>query len=307
MTMPGAARFVERTSCIQCGGNRLTELCSGRYDEGLVKTIIESDPWGEHPAPFLVGHRWVYVRCDDCAQAFHRSVLSPEWNERRYTRWMTQEAIAAFEAKIITPQTVLRYGTTHAMHALRIERLTRTIRGADPVRVLDFGCGYGAFLSMCAAFGFDGTGVDRSLARRGHGVYKILPEISDVQGLQFHALTLFEVLEHLDDPMAVLSQLVKLVAPGGVLVLETPDCEGVDRIETMAQFRKIAPMEHINGFTAKTLTSFAKRVGFERIRAPVAWVTADGNRVVKSMAKYALAPVRRDSTQQYFTKPRTAR
>src|SRR5689334_13411717 len=81
-----SAKFRERHECIGCGSVRLDEVCSGRYDEGPVEQFIASDPWGEHPAPFLVGQRWSYVRCNDCEQAFHRYILTPEWNERRFSR-----------------------------------------------------------------------------------------------------------------------------------------------------------------------------------------------------------------------------
>jgi 2-polyprenyl-3-methyl-5-hydroxy-6-metoxy-1,4-benzoquinol methylase len=295
-----SAQFAERSACINCGRERLEEVCSGRYDEGPVEAFIASDPWGEHPAPFLIGKRWAYVRCEECSQAFHRYILTPEWNERRFSKWMSQEAIAKFESKLRTPTRLLGKGINHAMHAMRLEALTRDLRGDQPLRVLDFGCGYGDFLSVCASFGFDATGVDRSTARRENAVVEILPEISELRGRNFHALTLFEVLEHLDNPRGVMEELAPLVAPGGVLVLETPNCDGVTRIETRQEYLKIAPMEHINGFTPATLQAFAERLGFKRIKPPTAWVTADLGRVARNLMKGILSPVRKDTTQQYF-------
>lgn len=46
---------------------------------------------------------------------------------------------------------------------------------------------------------------------------------------QFHTLTLSEVMEHLDDPRSLLKELATLLLPGGILVLEAPNCEGGDR------------------------------------------------------------------------------
>jgi len=87
------AAFVERIACISCGSSELLELSAGRFDEGVLNRFIEEDPWGEHPAPFLRGQRWSYVACQDCGLAFHRNILAPEWNERRFSKWMSQEAI----------------------------------------------------------------------------------------------------------------------------------------------------------------------------------------------------------------------
>ena len=296
--MESSAEFVERTTCIQCGSPRLAELSSGLFNEGAVAKFIDEDPWGEHPAPFLRGKRWSYVRCNRCSQAFHRLILAPEWNERRFSRWMTQEAIEAFERTIHTPERRFETTIAHAAHVVRIEEMTREVRLGERLRLLDFGCGYGEFLSMCALFGFDATGVDRSAAKREHGKFPILASLDEVQGT-FHAVTLFEVLEHVDEPLALLQRLSSRLVSGGVLVLETPNCEGVTGIETRDDYLKIHPLEHINGFTPSTLQSLAERAGFLRVDPPSAYVTTSLTRVARNVAKRVL---RREQTQQYFIK-----
>jgi SAM-dependent methyltransferase len=298
------AEFVERRACISCGSKKLRELASGRFDEGAVGRFIAEDPWGEDPAPFLKGRRWSYVACQECELAFHRNILAPDWNERRFSRWMSQKAIEAFEKVYMTPEHNFRTGTEYTAHVLRIEKLTRELRGPHPVRVLDFGCGYGGFLSMCALYGFDACGVDRSSAKRDNNRFsRVFAEIDDVVSMApFHALTLFEVLEHLDDPHGLMLRLCELLAPGGILVLETPDCSGVRQIETREEYARIHPLEHINGFTPETLERFAGRLGFEPVSRPIACVTTDVNAMAKAMAKTGLRPLVRQTTQQYFRK-----
>jgi SAM-dependent methyltransferase len=304
MEVIASAEFVERVACISCGSGKLQELASGGFDEGAVQRFIAEDPWGEHPAPFLRGQRWSYVSCGDCELAFHRYILSPEWNERRFSRWMSQEAIEAFEQVFKSPASDFRTAAEYTAHVLRIEKLTRELRGPRPVRVLDFGCGYGGFLSMCALYGFDAYGVDRSSAKRDNNRYsKVFAEIDDVAGMApFHALTLFEVLEHLDDPRALMLQLRDLLATGGILVLETPDCSGVRAIETRDDYAKIHPLEHLNGFTPETLGRFAARLGFEPVAKPMTCVAGDWNRMAKSAAKSLLRPLAGQTTQLYFRK-----
>lgn len=298
------AAFAERIACISCGSSKLLELSAGRFDEGALKRFIEEDPWGEHPAPFLRGQRWSYVACQDCGLAFHRNILAPEWNERRFSKWMSQEAIEAFEKHFKTPTYEFRKATDYTAHVLRIEQLTRDLRGSEAPRVLDFGCGYGGFLSMCSMYGFDAHGVDRSSAKRDNNSFsKVFAEIEDVAGMApFHALTLFEVLEHLDDPHGLMLRLRDLLSTGGILVLETPDCSGVRNIETRYDYNKIHPLEHINGFTPETLKRFAVRLGFAPIARPVVCVTSDLRKIVKTVAKRLLSPLRKPTTQLYFRK-----
>lgn len=298
------ARFTERQACIGCGHATLDELSAGRFDQGAVQRFIEADPWGEHPAPFLRGQPWSFVSCRACGLAFHRRILDPVWNERRFARWMSQQAIDAYEQRIRTPEGEMRKGSTFTAHVLRIERLTRGLRGNRAPRVLDFGCGYGSFLAMCALYGFEAYGVDRSAARRGNNRYgQVFAEIDEVAHLApFDALTLFEVLEHLDEPQPLLARLATLLAPGGILVLETPDCSGVRGIETRSDYDKIHPLEHINAFTPKTLAEFATRLGFEPLRPPAAYVSTEWGRLARTLAKQVLAPLRPATTQLYFRK-----
>ena len=298
------AEFFERVACISCGSGKLKELSAGRFDEGALKRFIELDPWGEHPAPFLRGRSWSYVACQDCGLAFHRNILAPEWNARRFSKWMSQEAIEAFEKRFKTPAYEFSRAAEYTAHVLRIEQLTRVLRRSEAPRVLDFGCGYGGFLSMCSMYGFDAYGVDRSSAKRDNNRFsKVFAEIEDVARMApFHALTLFEVLEHLDDPHGIVLRLRDLLCTGAVLVLETPDCSGVHSIETRYDYDKIHPLEHINGFTPETLKRFAVRLGFAHIDRPAAWVTSDHRKVVKTAAKGLLGPLMRPTTQLYFRK-----
>ena len=299
-----SATFTERSACVSCGNVSLQELSSGQFDQGAVGRFIDEDPWGEHPAPFLRGQSWSYVGCRACGLAFHRRILSPEWNERRFSKWMSQEAIAAFEAPRKSPERAVRKGKSLTAHALQIEKITRGIRGSAPVRLLDFGCGYGEFLTVCTGFGFEAFGVDRSSARRDNGSFaKVFSEMEDVRHLApFHALTLFEVLEHLDDPRELVIRLRELVALGGLLVLEVPDCSGVKDINSRSDYAKIHPLEHINGFTPETLKGFAGAIGFEPIATPIACVTADLKKIATTTAKRLFAPFMKPTTQQYFRK-----
>src|SRR3990167_2854177 len=110
------AQFVERTTCISCGSTRLMELSTGLFNDKPLCDFISSDPWGENPAPYLMGKRWSYVQCNDCGQAFHKYILAPDWNERRFSQWMTQEAIEAFGRPFKTPEKVFSKAVQYTKH-----------------------------------------------------------------------------------------------------------------------------------------------------------------------------------------------
>ncbi len=281
-------------------------MSGGLFDDSPLHDFISADPWGESPVPYLHGKRWSYVRCDECGQAFHRHILDPDWNERRFSQWMTQEAIETFERGLKTPDKLFEKAAQNTRHVLQLEQLTRNLRNGAPVRILDFGCGYGEFLALCELYGFETYGVDRSSAKRDNGRFRrVVPEIDDLResGISaFHVLTLFEVLEHLDDPRSLLEALREYLVTGGILVLETPDCSGVDGIRTREDYLKIHPLEHINGFTAATMRQLAERLGFAPISKPVSHVTSSPVRVAKTEIKRVLGGALKRTTQQYFRK-----
>lgn len=302
------AEFVERANCIACGSANLVEVASGRFDEDPLRGFIENDPWGDPPMPYVAGAQWIFVRCGDCSTRYQRRILSPEWMEKCYSEWVTQEAMEKFLASQNAPQRWFEKGRQHVSHVLRLEKLTRSIRGGNAVRVLDFGCGWGEFLAMCDRFGLEGYGVDFAPDRRKQGHVLIYPGIEDLKSdlrgkvSQFHVVTLFEVLEHLADPLVVLKSLHELMAPGAVLVLETPDCTGVEGIQSMEDYRAIHPLSHINAFTPQSLRTIAGNAGFIPVNSGVAQVTCDLKRVIKTEAKRALEKFLKPTTQQYFRK-----
>jgi 2-polyprenyl-3-methyl-5-hydroxy-6-metoxy-1,4-benzoquinol methylase len=109
-----------------------------------------------------------------------------------------------------------------------------------------------------------GVGVDRSSARHDKAGVDVGDSIYELDGQPFHAITLFEVLEHLDDPRGILEMLRGHLVPGGILVLETPDCSGVSGITTMHDYACINPLDYINGFAPATLRSSAEGSGFRQ-------------------------------------------
>jgi SAM-dependent methyltransferase len=287
------AQFNTRTACITCGSANLKQVSDGLFDQGPLRDFLSADPWGESPVPFLAGKPWAYVQCD-CGQRFHKYVLTPEWNDINFSRWMSPEAIAEFER---TRGAMKFERAAHFVkHTLQLESLI----DARPIRVLDFGCGNGEFLTLCHQFGFETTGVDRSTARRDKAGH-VLASIDELGDRTFHAITLFEVLEHLEEPATVLATLRKHLLPGGILILETPDCTGVERIESRHEYDAIHPLQHINGFTPETMRSIAERHGFKAVSKPVSHVTASPVKVAKTEARRLLGKVLKPTTQQYFT------
>jgi SAM-dependent methyltransferase len=117
-----------------------------------------------------------------------------------------------------------------ARRRIVLHRLRKEIgRHDEPLRLLDVGCGAGGMLDHLREFG-DVTGVDpapaavRYAAGKGADVrFGTLPDdLPFTTSEHFDVITLLDVLEHIDDDVASLRALHRLLVPGGLLLLTVP-------------------------------------------------------------------------------------
>ncbi len=101
----------------------------------------------------------------------------------------------------------------------------------DSRRLLDAGCGVGEFLAAARQRGWEADGIDLSplLAGRarqaapGADVAVGAFEDAELPAGAFDAVTLWDVIEHVLDPAAVVARARDVLRPGGVLLVCTPD------------------------------------------------------------------------------------
>ncbi|MFL6720796.1 MAG: bifunctional 2-polyprenyl-6-hydroxyphenol methylase/3-demethylubiquinol 3-O-methyltransferase UbiG [Sphingomonas sp.] len=104
---------------------------------------------------------------------------------------------------------------------------------------LDVGCGAGLLAEPLARLGAEVTGIDASpeliAVARDHAAatgLKIDYRAGDVAALggQFDLITCMEVVEHVADPASFVKAVAKRLAPGGLLILSTPNATGWSRL-----------------------------------------------------------------------------
>lgn len=97
-------------------------------------------------------------------------------------------------------------------------------------RLLDVGAGHGLMLDEARRRGFDVIGLELSATAAAHAreilgltVHEQTLEAAELEPGSFDAIVLTDVFEHVSDPLAVLARCHELLAPGGALMLSTPD------------------------------------------------------------------------------------
>ncbi|HUQ31043.1 MAG TPA: methyltransferase domain-containing protein [Pyrinomonadaceae bacterium] len=109
-------------------------------------------------------------------------------------------------------------------------------RAPDSLRVLDVGCGNGSELALpLARCGFQVTGIDidaasiehaRQLAADLANAEFICLDVAELKAKAFDIVILSEVLEHLTEPRTLLSNSVRHLSEGGVIIVTVPNGYG---------------------------------------------------------------------------------
>lgn len=118
----------------------------------------------------------------------------------------------------------------------------RSFKPLEGKKALDVGCGAGLLAEPLARLGASVTAVDAAseliaaakLHAEGQGL-DIDYRASTVEALdeQFDLVTSMEVIEHVADPQAFVSSLAARLAPGGLLILSTPNKTGLSKLLTI--------------------------------------------------------------------------
>ncbi len=131
-----------------------------------------------------------------------------------------------------------------------------------PGRLLDVGCGAGAFLERMRAFGWAVTGLEfaADVARRveqrtGISVHTGTLPHPDLEPESFDAVTMWQVLEHVQNPRQTVEAATKLLRPGGLLVIEVPNIESRSFAEFGEHWRGLELPRHFQHFSPKTLSA----------------------------------------------------
>jgi SAM-dependent methyltransferase len=169
------------------------------------------------------------------------------------------------------------------------ERHRLFLRRASPGRLLDVGCGEGAFLEVARARGFAVAGLDLDpgnvAAAHARGLTDVACSLlldehgalpAQLRGAPpFQWVTAFEVLEHQADPLAFLAAARGLLAPGGALCGSVPNRERALAARDRQRSDGDYPPHHFLWFSPPDLTAMLRRAGFSRVEvAPIREVDA---------------------------------
>jgi 2-polyprenyl-3-methyl-5-hydroxy-6-metoxy-1,4-benzoquinol methylase len=141
-------------------------------------------------------------------------------------------------------------------------------------RLLEVGTGAGLFLKAASRAGWDAAGLELSnegatfaRERLGLDVRQERAEAMSFAPGTFDAAVMFDVIEHLFDPRAVLESTRRALRPGGILAVGTPNFNALSRLVLGRDWAVLSPLEHLYYFTESTLSRMLMSTGFSRVES----------------------------------------
>ena len=257
--------FAPVSACWVCGGDQLA-----RYHE----LVLDFGPY-ETQDPDLHAYSgqtaWL-VRCEACGFGQPEVLPTlPRFFDRMYDQrwsedWIEHEFAARYKDLIF-------------------DRILATLgRRATPGPLLDIGAHTGRFMYLASARGWQVEGIELNpltaacAARRtGRPVHRVnaLQLVADQR--RYRAVTVTDVLEHIPEPVALLTTVARLLEPGGWIAVKVPcgpsQWHKERLLAAINPARRVSLADnfvHVNHFSTPSLTQALERAGFTRVTVQTA-------------------------------------
>ena len=139
-------------------------------------------------------------------------------------------------------------------------------------KLLDIGCGVGDFLHTAEMHGWECIGVEPSedakaiAQKRMKGKIIVSEELEGFPDGAFDVITMWHVLEHVDDMKWQVAQLQRLVNPSGRVVIAVPNYNSYDGQFYKEHWAAYDVPRHLNHFNRITLSKIFKTSGLELVK-----------------------------------------
>lgn len=145
-----------------------------------------------------------------------------------------------------------------------VERFTRKTSG----KILDIGTGTGYFTHTMQQRGWEVEAIEKNAQARAFAKkhfnldVKEDSELNQLPGEEFGAITLWHVMEHLENLNDTWDQLYNLLADDGVLIIAVPNCDSYDAQKYKDHWAAYDVPRHLWHFSPDTMQKLGTRHSF---------------------------------------------
>jgi 2-polyprenyl-3-methyl-5-hydroxy-6-metoxy-1,4-benzoquinol methylase len=237
--------YLRGDACPFCGGQQLREFVAGRKGHRDARPMH-------------------LMECRECVVAW-------QWPLSRTTQDSIDHYDDCYAMADSAECSYFHADRRKAVAELQVEFLHQLL-GACRGRLIDVGTGDGVFVEQALRAGFDAYGVepsqvgaDAANARFGERrvVCGLLADLAS--DATYEVVTLWDVIEHVEDPLGLLFSATAHLKPGGWLVVETGNYQSAERLLSGESWWAYHP-EHRWYFAPQAMRTLFKCVGFSEIK-----------------------------------------
>ena len=243
---------------------------------------------------FGVSGSYSYSQCSnpECELIWQNPMIIPEEAGRAYENYYTH-AEGKMKKKGLLLRRIARVpahlSDSIFLKLFGIKKLRKKMRymgllGTAPGHLLEIGCGRGEKLILFRDLGWQVTGqeIDPNAAKHASqqsGINVLcgdLPSLN-LEGEKFDAIIMSHVIEHIFDIPGYLRECLRLLKPGGRLIITTPNGNSLGHKKFREFWRGLEPPRHLHIFSPKNMQLALQNADFDTTEI---WSNAAGSRGV---------------------------
>ena len=255
--------FAPVTACWVCGGRELSAYHTLRFALDIYRSEDQ-----DHELAGYSGQTLDLMRCARCG--FGQPAALPtlaRYFDRMYDqRWSESWVAREFEADY-----------KDFIFRASLRELERRV-GSGGRRLLDVGAHAGRFLDLARRAGWDAEGIELNprtaayaASRTGLTVHRMNAQALADRGRRYDAVVLTDVLEHIPEPVALLTTLASLTNAGGAVAIKVPcgPSQAIkERVLGAVSSHRVTLADnlvHVNHFSPRSLRLALERAGFSAV------------------------------------------
>ena len=200
-----------------------------------------------------------HVRCPDCELIYVSLILREDLMAKYWREELAWVRVLTSGPQVDMDQIKFGYG---------LDLASAHVKGR---KLLDIGAGPGGFPLLASERGWDASAIEfnaesvENMLKEGMRVIVKPLELADLPAASFDLITLWEVLEHLADPKAVLSEARRILAPDGIILILVPNAGSLITRLLHEKSHTFGGHSHLNHFHPKSLTTLLTNARYDLV------------------------------------------
>ena len=250
-------QHLEKIKCLICHSEDYRILKKAAYPESMTRDQLLNIYKSSSDSKLMDQ----LAECSKCGLVYLNPRISSDIILESYSNAIDPSFVSQNSQRIHTFRKVFR-------RWLKKEKITPS----PEKKLLDIGCAGGAFLKVANDLDFQVVGVEPSsyLCDFGQKEYNLDLRPGTLQDQRFNdnefdIISMWDVIEHLDQPSKVLEEIYRILKPDGELIINYPEYDSWPR-KLMGYKWPFFLSVHLYYFTPETICQLLKNYGFRTKR-----------------------------------------